>query len=251
MELIDFHAHLEPTAAARERLLASMASNGVSQSVVVAGRVMSPKELSRNVTEGFGGNYPVPNRAVLDTCAPTLGRLLPFYFANPFESPDEYRAIGHRFYGLKFAPIVHGVPLNDSRNQRYIDESKAFGHSLYLHLLARPGFDTPALVQLVEANPSVSIVLGHAGLGTLDFCSIDAIAPFPNAHLETSGGFSAVIRYALEKLGPDRVVFGSEYPIQEPAVEILKARLTGISEKTSNANAKRLLGLGGPRDQVA
>lgn len=246
MELIDFHAHLEPTALARERILASMDLTGVTQCAVVAGKVASPSELSRNITHGGSHNFPVPNRAMLEACAPTLGRLLPFYFANPFESPDEYRAIGRQFFGLKLGPAIHGIPLNDERNLRYIEEAAAFGHCVYLHCLARPGFDIAALVQLLLAYPKIPIVLGHAGIGNCDFYAVDAIAPYANAYFETSGGFSSVVRYAAKTLGADRVVFGTEYPLQDPSLEVLKARVTGLSEKRLNDNARRLLGFGGP-----
>jgi uncharacterized protein len=246
MELIDFHAHLEPTVLAREKLLASMERNGVIQCAVVAGRVASPKALSRNITEGGGGSFPVPNRELLDACAPTLGKLLPFYFANPFESTDEYRSIGRQFFGLKLGPAIHGVALNDERNLRYIEEAASFGHCVYLHCLPRPDFDIAALVGLLQAFPNVPIVLGHAGVGNCDFFAVDAIAPFPNAYFETSGGFSSVVRYAVQTLGADRVIFGTEYPLQDPCLEILKVTVTGLSERRLNENARRLLGFGGP-----
>lgn len=246
MELIDFHAHLEPTPVAREKILASMELTGVTQCAVVAGKVASPQELSKNITEGGGGNFPVPNLALLEACAPTLGRLLPFYFANPFEAVDEYRSIGRRFFGLKLGPAIHGVPLNDERNLRFIEVAGELGHCVYLHCLARPGFDIASLVALLQRYPAISIVLGHAGIGNCDFFAVDAIAPFANAHFETSGGFSSVVRYAVKTLGAGRVVFGTEYPLQDPSLEVLKAHVTGLSEKRLNDNARRLLGFGGP-----
>ena len=245
MGLIDFHAHLEPTAVARQSLLASMDKNGISRSAVVAGGVAPVRDLSRQITLGGGGNFPVPNRALLDACAPTEGRLKPFYFANPFAPIGEYHSLGRQFFGLKLGPAIHGVPLNDDRNRGYLEVARALGHCVYLHCLARPGFDLAALVSLLQLYPEIPIVLGHSGIGNCDFFAVDAIASYPNAYFETSGGFSSVVRYALQTLGPGRLLFGSEYPLQDPSLEIYKTKVTGLSENQLNENARRLLRQGG------
>ncbi len=245
MGRIDFHAHLEPTVASRQSLLASMDKNAISQCAVVAGGVASVRDLSRQITLGGGGNFLVPNRALLDACAPTEGRLMPFYFANPFAPIDEYRALGPQFFGLKLGPAIHGVALIDVRNRAYLEVARTLGHCVYLHCLARPGFDIAALVSLLMAYPEVPFVLGHAGIGNCDFFAVDAIAAYPNAYFETSGGFSSVVRYALQTLGHGRLLFGSEYPLQDPSLEIYKTQVTGLSENQLNDNARRLLRQGG------
>lgn len=241
MGLIDFHAHLAPTEEAKARLLATMAANGIQAAALVAGGLVSPVDLSRQMARGEGQDVSAPNGHLVHLAegAP----LYPFYFANPHGDTNEYERLGHRYHGLKFGPAVHGVALADERNLRFVRLSAKHEHPLYLHCLPFPGFDVEALVSLAHAFPSVSFVLGHCGTGNCDFFAVDQIRPFANISFETSGGFASVVKYALETLGPNRIVFGSEYPLQDPAIEILKLKRLDLPEATLNRNARRLLRL--------
>ncbi len=239
--VIDFHAHLLPTLEGRDRLLRAMDENAISQAVVVAGGVVSPQDLSQQITLGGGSEVSAPNESIRELCATTQGQLLPFYFANPHVAPSEYQTRGYLFYGLKLGPAVHGVELNDPRNHAYVTVAERLGHAVYLHCLARVGFDTRALLRLANHFPKVTFVLGHAGIGNCDFYSVDQIATQGNIYFETSGGFSSVIGYALTKLGEDRVLFGSEFPLEGPEVELAKYRRLNIDVAKLSVNAIRLL----------
>lgn len=239
--VIDFHAHLLPTREGRERLLRAMEENAISQAVVVAGGVVSPHDLSEQIALGGGSGASAANESVRELCEETRGKLLPFYFANPHVAPNEYQVRGSLFYGLKLGPAVHGVELNDPRNHAYIAIAERFQHSVYLHCLSRPGFDTRSLLRLSSHFPKVIFVLGHAGIGNCDFYSVDQIAAEENIYFETSGGFSSVIGYALNKLGEDRVLFGSEFPLEGPEVELAKYRRLNVDMVKLSTNALRLL----------
>lgn len=241
MGLIDFHAHLAPNEDALSGLLASMDANEISEAIVVAGSVLPPSQLSLHLAKGGGENITVDNHAIQSLCRSTNGRLFPFYFANPYDSVDEYRSIGTDFYGLKLAAIVHGVPLDDEHNQKFLEVARGFGHPVYLHCLPREGFDVEAFRRLAEVFPDVAVVLGHGGVNTCDFYAVDAVADLPNVYFETSGPFISVVRYAAKVLGPERILFGSEYPLQSARVEIEKIRASGLSFETLNANARRLV----------
>jgi len=241
MELIDFHAHLAPNQEALDVLLASMDANEITQAVIVAGGVLPPSQLSLHLAKGGGKNVTVDNHEIQSLCRSTNGRLLPFYFANPYDSVDEYRSIGTDFYGLKLAAIVHGVPLDDEHNQKFLEVARGFGHPVYLHCLPRDGFDIEAFRRLAQAFPDVSVVLGHGGVNTCDFYAVDMIADLPNVYFETSGPFLSVVKYAAKTLGSHRILFGSEHPLQSARVEIEKMRASGLSFETLNANARRIV----------
>lgn len=236
MAYIDFHAHLHPTEEARERLLLKMEALGIVKTVVVAGGV-----LPRNALLGRPTNVPAPNQKVYDLCQKSDGKLLPFYFANPFEEPQEYRAHGEKYFGTKLGPIVHGVALNDPRYTAYLHLSQEFHHPVYLHCLPREGFDVPALLRLAKSHPKISFILGHAGIGNCDFLAVDLIKNQKNISFETSGGFSSVISYAVKTLGISRILFGTEYPLQAPEIELEKMRCLDLAPVLLNQNAQRLL----------
>jgi predicted TIM-barrel fold metal-dependent hydrolase len=75
---------------------------------------------------------------------------------------------------------------------------------------------------------------------------VDLIAPYENIMLETSGGHTHVLQFALERIGPRRVVFGSEFPLQHPSVALAKYRAVGIDpvawRQIAWENPCRLLG---------
>ncbi|MDJ1130555.1 amidohydrolase family protein [Streptomyces iconiensis] len=226
--VFDAHAHLAPRPDSAERILTSMDRNGIDRTVVVAGAAISPDELSRQIIVGGHIEKDADNTAVLEGCAGAPGRLVPFFFANPHREAGEYRSRGTEFRGLKLAPGVHGVPLADERTQALVSAAAELGHNVYLHCLHREGFGVRDLVGLARRFPAVTFVLGHAGVGDLDLYGIDLITDSGNIVFETSGGYTSVVSAAIERLGAERVLFGSEYPLQAPEVELAKFKALGL-----------------------
>jgi predicted TIM-barrel fold metal-dependent hydrolase len=101
-------------------------------------------------------------------------------------------------------------------------------------------------VRLARRHPRAELILGHAGIGNFDLHAVELLQPEANLSFETSGGFSWVAKHAVEKLGAERVLFGSEYPLQDPFLELEKLKRLGLgpSELTLvlGGNIRRLLG---------
>lgn len=245
--ILDYHVRLAPVPGAADRLLELMDASGISRAVVCAGGTMPLARLSRFLVEGGHIESDADNDAVLKACAASDGRLSPFFFANPHRDPDHYRARAGEFRGVEISPAVHGVPLADPRTARLVAVADEVGHSVYTVCLERPGSRVADLVALAGAHPEVTFVLGHAGIGNIDLYAVETVAGQENILVETSGGYTVVLREAVARLGADRVLFGSEAPIQHPEVELAKLRHSGISDedrqKVAWHNAVRLLGL--------
>jgi predicted TIM-barrel fold metal-dependent hydrolase len=96
------------------------------------------------------------------------------------------------------------------------------GHSVYVVCLGRPGTRTEDLVALATRHPTITFILGHGGFLGIDTYAVRLVQPHPTIMIETSGCFTATARDAVRSLGPSRVLFGSEYPLQHPAVELAK-----------------------------
>jgi predicted TIM-barrel fold metal-dependent hydrolase len=246
--LIDAHAHLHAGPESLARLLASMDALSIDRTVVVLGGVVPPQrltEVSGDARER-GLSLPCDNRRILEQCRHAQGRLLPFYFANPWVDPEEYRRIGASFYGLKLGPAVHGAPLLGPETRAYVELAATFDHPVYLHCLDRDGFRVSDLVRLALDFPKVRFILGHGGVGQLDFDCVDQIAPLANIAYETSGAFSAPVKHACARLGTDRVIFGSEYPLQSARAEVAKLHDLDLDRRALRAvggqNILRLLG---------
>ena len=71
--------------------------------------------------------------------------------------------------------------------------------------------------------------MGHGNIVYIN-AAIDVASRNPNVYLETSGmPMHSKIREAVERAGPDRVLYGSDIPFHHPTVELAKVRVSGLS----------------------
>jgi len=244
--VLDFHVRVAPRPGATERVLAMLDECGIDQAVACAGGIVDLETLSRQIIDGSYVTSGADNDAVLAACAGSEGRLVPFFFANPHEPAERYEKQAAEFRGLEISPAVHGIPLDDPRVALLAEIAAEARHPVYVACIIRPGCGVADLSALARRHPATTFVAGHSGTGNIDFHAITVIEDQPNIMLETSGGYTTVIADALRRLGPQRVLFGSEAPLQHPAVELTKYREAGTAPAdwalVSWDNAARLLG---------
>ena len=95
---------------------------------------------------------------------------------------------------------------------------------------------TPAeIAMLARKHPDVAIIMAHLGGGGQR--GVIDVADCPNVVVDTSGAQpqAGLVEFAVERLGPDRVVFGSDWPIRDFAVQRAKVDGAGIDGKTRAA----------------
>lgn len=90
---------------------------------------------------------------------------------------------------------------------------------------------------IAQKFPNATIAFAHFGDDhEYDdiFKRIDIVAQNPNYYLDTSGyGHDrvGVLEYAIEKIGPDRILFGSDFSINDPSTVIARIKNSFLSEK--------------------
>lgn len=102
---------------------------------------------------------------------------------------------------------------------------------------------------LARRYPDVTVIMAH--LTGCEVRGVLEVKALPNVVVDTSGAPAAagIIEYAVEQLGPDRVLYGSDLPGRSPEVAI--ARITGANlsaadrRKVLFENADRLLARAG------
>jgi len=126
-------------------------------------------------------------------------------------------------------------------------------HSWYNQELGDHTDPTPAQVaEMGRRFPDVRIIMAHLGgggcRGVLD------IEDVPNISIDTAGSQpeAGLVDYAVQHLGAERVVFGTDWPVRDIAVQIGRvagADLTAEQRRLIfRQNAARLLGLAEERE---
>ena len=106
---------------------------------------------------------------------------------------------------------------------------------------------------LADAFPDATIVFPHLGGNRDDiFARIAIVAKHKNAHIDLSGsGIERVgiLERAVKEIGADRVLYGSDFTINEPSAVIARVKNAFLTpadrEKILFRNVERLLGQAG------
>jgi uncharacterized protein len=152
-----------------------------------------------------------------------------------------------RFLGMKLHPLLDGYHPNDPAVHPLVELLLERDLPVLIHC-GHPIFTLPWSIEELAVNfPEAKIVLGHMGHGNVVYIngSIDVAERNPNVYLETSGmPMHTKIKEAVRRVGPERVLYGSDAPFHHPEVEILKVRLSGLEpelvDRVLGANGRAL-----------
>ncbi|MCD6510032.1 MAG: amidohydrolase [Thermoprotei archaeon] len=236
--IVDFHTHLGdfPLFNVRlnaEELIDLMNANGIERAVVFS----LPNELTLNAVK----RYP--------------DRLLGFVWVNPKEEASVSlvrKAVNEwGFRGVKLHPLIDGYLPDDPIVYPIMEEASRLRIPVIFHS-GHPPWSLPwHYGNLADRFPDVTIVLGHMGHGHIVYinASIDIARKHENVVLETSGmPMHSKIKEAVERVGVTRVVYGSDAPFGHPAFEILKVKVSGLTDEelrmVLRENALKLLSSG-------
>ena len=174
-------------------------------------------------------------------------RLDPNFRAEARRALD--RAVGDLgFRGVKLHPTTTLAHPAGDATVELMERCAELGVPVLFHCGDDP-YTTPQAIEAGAARvPACTVVLGHMG-GY--FHVDDAIASAlrqPNLVLETSAmPYPEKIAEAVRLLGPERVVFGSDGPGCNPALEVHKIRMLNLDRAVEamvlGGNGARLLGL--------
>ena len=219
--IIDGHAHvLAADYGSVEVLLRQLDEAGIDRVLCVPGGMVDVRQMSRVALGTFRPNPNIPNHLVYDALDGHGGRVYGFVCINPRAGAaalgmmeDGFR---HGCRGVKLAPNVHQFGFGEPVLMDVAAACGGRGFPVYTHVLPQPGSTTA------------------------DFAAESA-----NLYLETSLGNYLIMRDALDRLGPGKLIFGSEFPLGHPRAELENVRLLDPSahEAILAGNILRLLGV--------
>jgi predicted TIM-barrel fold metal-dependent hydrolase len=248
--IIDGHAHVtRADYGSAARLRERMDRAGIDRAVLVPGGMIDVRRMTAYLTGQAQPEASIPNDVVEELIAADPARFLGFYCVNPNLGDavvGELRAaIGRGFSGLKLAPMVHRFPLTSPTVGALAEACGELGVPFYSHVIGHPSASTDKIGALARQFPQTTFILGHMGFGPADDVAIDVGAENDNVFLETSGGSFLGIEGALARLGPGKLIFGSEFPMHHPQLELEKLRLMASGDalaQITGGNLQRLLG---------
>lgn len=155
------------------------------------------------------------------------------------------------FYGLKFHPSNTNKPIKDNFEiySKYISLAEKKGIPCVFHSVTDEKSNPADIIRLAEQHPKHPIVLYHIDLAanpeqmnkTIDSISNSVNAGKSNLFVDISWLTNFwdnaeqnknTIKQALEKLGPDRILFGSDTPITEMGHKDSYGKFTDFIEDT-------------------
>jgi len=193
------------------------------------------------------------NDAVLELMREHPQRVIGFCYVNPRYSEAALREIERCVVreGMGGIKLWVSCKASDKRVGPIARRAAELGvpilqHAWYNRLGKFVGESTPADVAVMAArHPKTMIVMAHlTGAGER---GLKDIAPYPNLHVDISGGEpeAGMVELAVRLLGAERVVFGTDTPIRSYGATIGKVLDAKLSRRQQElilgGTARRLL----------
>jgi hypothetical protein len=259
--IVDLHTHVWPDAIAGRALAASGLDLHVYGDGTVAGlsAVMDAAGVDRAVCLAVANTPDRVDAANRFAGGLDRSRFVGFGSAHAGVAPEDLVASlrRHGLRGVKVHPLFQGYGLDDPGLLAVLDALRGEFVAV-VHVGAGADDATnarctpPMLAALARQLPGLDLVACHFGGYRLLEEAAEVVVGLP-VHLDTSWPPSlatldpARVRALVQRHGPERVVFASDWPMADPAAEIAAVRALGLADDETAAvlggNAVALLRL--------
>lgn len=240
--IIDSHTHVDEVEAwgwfdPPEVLLPLLDEAGINQAVIMPYR------------DATGPDDPA-TAYVLDAIARYPDRLIGYVRLNA-EAPGALAALDKALgqdglKGLKLHTVSYvGFPYGEN-TLRLMRRAAEYNAPVLFHSGDEPLALPQELAEAARLCPETTVIFAHMGGYYHCRAAIQSAQELPNVLLDTSAmPYPEMIRQAVQTIGPERVLFGSDGPGCVPALELEKVRLAGLSPDDEvlvlGGNIKRIL----------
>ncbi|MCX7795350.1 MAG: amidohydrolase family protein [bacterium] len=199
---------------------------------------------------GIGPDYELGNEMVFEAMNAFPDRFKGYvtlspYFAGKMEDELKKRA-SQGFIGIKLHPGTHLYPIdgvNYLYAYKYADEHR---WPILIHTWGER--DVRTLIEVAKSYQNAIFIMGHSG-GDLKsmLLAVDLAKNVDNVYLDLTGSamYNGIIEYYVERIGSDRILFGTDFPFIDPrpAIGWVKGSKISEGEKLNilKNNAKRIL----------
>jgi hypothetical protein len=239
------HMHIDDIPALGWKMSAAQCIERMDEAGVDAAAVMTIADLP--------GINPKALELIAEACGQYPGRLYGFIRLHPWYREQSLelldRAVNESgFKGLKLHPVSSLAHPSGEDTIALIRRAGALGIPTLFHCGDEPMTTPLSIEPAAAACPDSVIILGHMGGYFHVDEAIEVAERHPNIVLETSATpYPAKIREAVERIGAERVIFGSDGPVSSPVLERDKVMIAGLTPEATDLvlghNAAKLLGV--------
>ncbi|MGH8619131.1 MAG: amidohydrolase family protein [Burkholderiales bacterium] len=160
-------------------------------------------------------------------------RMVPVPLVNPNGPgggvPELERAVGEwGMKGLKLHPQRHGYEADSGTPLRLMEAAERLGLTVSVHSGDRCCLPWQ-IGQLARKFPTVPVIMNHMGFRYFVDGAISVARETPNIYLDTVlVSMPGYLRMAVDQVGADRVVYGSDYPIGHPSSMIAAIKAANV-----------------------
>jgi predicted TIM-barrel fold metal-dependent hydrolase len=165
---------------------------------------------------GFN-DWRVANDQVIEAARLHPDRFVPFCTAFPNQDPEAAageirRCVEAGCKGVKFHPWLQSFPANSAYLYPALEVCAKHRLPVLFHTGTPPYSQPFQVMEQARRFPAVPFVIGHFGkIMFLD--AVRSAEMCPNVWLETSGAQVSDLQFAIERIGSDRILFGTDLPI--------------------------------------
>ncbi|MDR2399268.1 MAG: amidohydrolase family protein [Endomicrobium sp.] len=263
MEIIDAHNHIWPKKVVRKAKECLEGCRFVKKLVTLPTvdnllKIMDESEISKSIVSSIA-SYPRQVVSINNWLfSIKQKRLIPFASIHPFFNTfkEELKRIKDNAFGVKLQPEFQNF---------YVDDEKIFPlyeelQKLNLPVLVHCGAEISALggvcsysspkriLRVIKKFPKLKIIGAHMGGFLMWEESLEKLAG-KNIYFDTSNSIRVMKKEVLKqffvKHGFDKIIYGSDFPIQNPKEEISFIKVLDISkenkQKILSSNIKKVL----------
>lgn len=236
--IVDAHAHISDTDYGNINGLIKIHNKlNIEKGVLVPGGMLDVRIMTKYVTGEAEPTTIIPNNSLIKSILEQYpDRFFGFYCIDPNNGKNSLgefeKAIKEDgFSGLKLSPMTHQFSMTGYVTKELAALCGDMEVPFYTHVLYNPAASTAKIGLLAKEFPKTTFIIGHLGFGPSDTMAFDIAKEYDNVYLETSTANTLAISEAYRIAGANKLIFGSEYPLSNPEVEMKKIEVLGFKEE--------------------
>lgn len=147
------------------------------------------------------------------------------------------------FKGLKLHPTINSYMVDSTLVDPIMDLAEKYSLSVLIHS-QNDGYSHPRMIAaLAKRHPATSVIIGHMGEDAW-VEAVEMVKKHTNLYLDTTGIPNEVyiIPTAVAEVGANRIVWGSDSPVLNAAVELSRITSADLYGKITEKDKNLILG---------